>query len=208
MARYIGPSCRICRRAGLKLFLKGDRCYTPKCGVERRGFPPGPRSMRRRRLSDRGVQLREKQKARFGYGMMEKQFRRAFTEAERRPGVTGDTLVKLLEMRLDNAVYRLGFANSRKQARQLVQHGHITLNGRKTDIPSCAVKVGDVIAWRESSKKTEYYQVVVSEVQGKAVPDWLSLDRDALVGKVLSIPERVDIDTQFDEKGIVEFYSR
>ncbi|MBI4295339.1 MAG: 30S ribosomal protein S4 [Chloroflexi bacterium] len=208
MARYIGPSCRICRRAGIKLFLKGDRCYTPKCAIEKRNSPPGPRAQRRRRLSDRGVQLREKQKARYGYGVMEGQFRRIFAEAGRQPGVTGESLVRLLEFRLDNIVYRLGFANSRKQARQLVQHGHLSLNGVKTNIPSCAVKVGDVIGWQDPSKKTEYYLRAVEEVKGKTVPNWLSLDKETMVGRVLRIPERTEVDTQFDEKSIVEFYSR
>lgn len=208
MARYIGPSCRICRRAGLKLFLKGDRCYTPKCAIERRNTPPGPRLQRRRRLSDRGVQLREKQKARYSYGLMEKQFHRTFAEAERRPGITGENLVKLLELRLDNVVFRLGFGDSRKQARQLVRHGHIAVNGVKTDIPSYVLKPGDTIAWQESSKKTEYYQAMAQKVEGKITPNWLSLDKESLVGRVLSIPERGDVDTQFDEKGIVEYYSR
>lgn len=208
MARYLGPSCRVCRRAGEKLFLKGERCYTPKCAIERRNAPPGPRSQRRRRFSDRGVQLREKQKSRYTYGMMEGQFQRTFAEAERRPGITGENLVKLLELRLDNIVYRLGFADSRKQARQLVRQGHITVNGVKTDIPSYTVKPGDTIAWKESSRKTEYYQVTVKKVEGKATPNWLSLDKQSMVGKVLSIPQRADIDTRFDENRIVEYYSR
>lgn len=208
MARYTGPSCRICRRAGEKLFLKGDRCYTPKCALDRRNVPPGPRSQRRRRISDRALQLKEKQKARYSYGIMERQFQKTFAQAERRSGITGDNLVKLLESRLDNIVYRLGFANSRKQARQLVRHGHISVNGVKTNVPSSTVKVGAVITWLDSSKKTKYYQQVAEDVKGKTVPNWLSLDKEAMVGKVLTIPERGDIHTQFDEKHVVEYYSR
>lgn len=208
MGRHTGPSCRVCRRAGVKLFLKGDRCYTPKCAIERRSAPPGPRAQRRRRLSDRGAQLREKQKARYTYGIREEQFRTVFAEAERRTGITGDTLIKLLELRLDNLVYRFGFADSRKEARQLVRHGHITLNGVKTDVPSAAVKPGDTIAWKETSKKTKQYEAAVQKIEGKTTPNWLSLDKPAMAGKVLTIPERVDVDTQFDENKIVEWYSR
>ena len=172
MARYIGSVCHLCRRVGDKLMLKGDRCSTPKCAVERRDAVPGQRSVSKRRskMSDRGLQLREKQKARHIYGMMERQFRKTFGEAERLPGVTGDNLVTLLERRLDNIVYRLGFANSRAQSRQIVRHGHILVNGHKTDIPSYLVKSGDVISWREASAKTEYYKVTAGEIEGKVVP--------------------------------------
>ncbi len=208
MNSYLGPRCRICRRAGVKLFLKGERCYAPKCAVERRNAPPGPRAQRRRRISDRGAQLREKQKARFAYGMMEGQFRTVFAKAERQTGITGENLVKLLELRLDNVVYRLGFTDSRKEARQLVRHGHITMNGVKTDIPSAIAKPGDTIAWKESSKKTKYYEAATQKIESKTTPNWLSLDKQSMAGKVLTIPERVDIDTQFDEKKIVEYYSR
>ncbi len=208
MGRYTGPVCRLCRRQGEKLMLKGERCTTRKCAVERRSLPPGQQRPRRRRVSDRGLQLKEKQRARQTYGVMEKQFRRHFAEAERRPGITGENLLQILEMRLDNVVYRLGFADSRSQARQVVRHGHITLNGRKTDIPSCAVRPGDVIAWRERSTSTEYYKVVVEQIQDKIVPEWLSLDRQALSGRVLAPPSRSDIDLRIDEKAIVEYYSR
>ena len=208
MGRYTGPVCRLCRRQGEKLMLKGERCSTRKCAVERRSLPPGQQRPRRRRVSDRGLQLKEKQRARHTYGVMEKQFRRHFTEAERRPGITGANLLQILEMRLDNVVYRLGFADSRAQARQLVRHGHITLNGRKTDIPSCAVKLGDVIAWRERSTSTEYYKVLVEQIQDKMVPEWLSLDRQALSGRALAPPSRSDIDLRIDEKAIVEYYAR
>ena len=208
MARYTGPVCRLCRRQGEKLMLKGDRCLTPKCALERRSYPPGQRRMRRRRVSERGIQLREKQKARHIYGVLERQFRRCFAEAERRPGLTGENLLRILEMRLDNVVYRLGFADSRRQARQVVRHGHITLNGRKTDIPSCMVKPGGLVAWKEGSTKLEYYKRVAREIQGKTIPSWLSLDLQTLTGRVLSPPERSDIDNTIQEQTIVEYYSR
>jgi len=208
MARYTAAVCRLCRRSGEKLMLKGSRCLTPKCAMDRRGKPPGQQFGRRRRLSDRGLQLREKQKARHTYGVMERQFRRLFVQAERQSGITGENLLVLLERRLDNVVYRLGFADSRSQARQLVQHGHILLNGRKTDIPSCLVKEDDVISWKESSTKTGYYQQVVQNIPAKSVLSWLSLDKDNLVGRVVSLPTPDDIDAKFEGKAIVEYYSR
>ena len=208
MARYAGPVCRLCRRQGEKLFLKGERCMTPKCAIERRPTPPGQRGRRRQRVSDRGIQLREKQKARHIYGILERQLRRHFAEGERRPGHTGENLLKILEMRLDNVVYRLGFADSRKQARHLVQHGHFTLNGRKTDIPSCAVKPGDTIAWMEGSTKLEYYKIMVRGIQSKPIPDWLSLDMQTLTGRVLAVPSRGDMESLIDENVVVEYYSR
>lgn len=208
MARYAGPVCRLCRRQGEKLFLKGERCMTPKCAIERRPTPPGQRGRRRQRVSDRGLQLREKQKARHIYGILERQFQRHFAEGERRPGHTGENLLKILEMRLDNVIYRLGFADSRKQARQLVRHGHFTLNGRKTDIPSCAVKPGDTIAWMEGSTKLEYYKIMVRGIQSKPIPDWLSLDMQTLTGRVLAVPSRGDMESLVDENVIVEYYSR
>jgi len=159
-------------------------------------------------MSDRGLQLREKQKARHTYGLLERQFRRHFAEAERRPGVTGENLLQILEMRLDNVVYRLGFADSRRQARQIVHHGHITINGRKTDIPSYVVKVGDVIAWCERGAATEYYKRVAQQIEDKIVPEWLSLDREKLFARVLAPPSRSDIELRIDEKVIVEYYSR
>ena len=188
--------------------LKGSRCLTPKCAMERRNKTPRQRLGRRRRLSDRGLQLREKQKARSTYGIMERQFRRLFTQAERQAGITGENLLVLLERRLDSVVYRLGFADSRSQARQLVQHGHITLNGRKTDIPSCLVKEGDTISWKERSTKTEYYKQLLQSIKSKSVLSWLSLDRTDFVGQVLSLPTPDDIDAKFEEKSIVEYYSR
>ena len=209
MARYIAAVCRLCRRSGSdKLFLKGDRCLTPKCAVDRRGKPPGQQVGRRRRVSDRGLQLREKQKARYTYGILERQFRRLFVQAERQSGITGENLLVLLERRLDNVVYRLGFADSRSQARQLVQHGHIMLNGHKTDISSCLVKAGDTISWREKSTKTEYYKQLAQSIKGKTVLSWLSLDGQNLVGQVLSLPTPDDVEAKFESKTIVEYYSR
>ena len=208
MGRYAGAVCRLCRRSGEKLMLKGDRCFTPKCAMDRRAKPPGQQLGRRRRLSDRGLQLREKQKARYTYGIMERQFKRTFNLAERQSGITSDNLLGLLERRLDTTVYRLGFADSRAQARQLVRHGHIMLNGRKTNIPSCLVKEGDTISWRPGSTKTEYYKQLVESIKGKTVSNWLSLDRENLVGQVLSLPTPEAVEAKFEGKSIVEFYSR
>jgi small subunit ribosomal protein S4 len=210
MARYTGPTCRICRRFGDKLMLKGEKCPTPKCPLEKRNTPPGGRPSTRRRggISDRGLQLREKQKLRFSYGVLERQFRRFFSEARKSPGATGQTLLILLERRLDNVIYRLGFADSRAQARQIVRHGHIMINGRKTDIPSFLVKSGDVIVWREASKKTEYYKTLAEEVEEKLIPNWLSLDKESMTGRVLNLPDKDDIQAEFNAKAVVEYYSR
>ena len=210
MARYTQATCRLCRRVGDKLMLKGDRCFTSKCALERRDVPPGYSgiSKRRAKKSDRGLQLQQKQKARYTYGILERQFRKVFAEAERLPGVTGENLLVLLERRLDNVVYRLGFASSRSQARQLVRHGHFQLNGRKTDIPSCLVKPGDVIAWREASTQSEYYKTLVQEIESRTIPGWLSLDKQKLVGKIVNLPAGGDIEVKFDAKVIVEYYSR
>ena len=208
MARYTEAVCRLCRRSGEKLMLKGDRCLTPKCAVDRRAKPPGQHLRQRRRISARGFQLREKQKARYAYGLMERQFRRFFAQAEKQTGITGENLLVLLERRLDNVVYRLGFADSRSQARQLVQHGHILLNGRRTNIPSCLVKEGDTISWRKESTKTEYCKILLESIKAKSVLSWLSLDKQNLVGQVLSLPTPDDVDTKFEVKSIVEYYSR
>ncbi len=208
MGRYTAAVCRLCRRSGEKLMLKGSRCLTPKCAMDRRSKPPGQQLRRRRRVSDRGLQLREKQKARNTYGILERQFRQLFAQAERQSGITGENLLVLLERRLDNVVYRLGFGDSRSQARQLVQHGHIMLNGRKTDIPSCLVKEGDTISWREGSTKTEYYKQLLQSIESKSVLSWLSLDRQNIVGQFLSLPNSDDIDAKFEGKNIVEYYSR
>jgi len=208
MARYTAAVCRLCRRSGEKLMLKGDKCIT-KCTLDKRSKPPGPQTTRRRqRLSERGLQLREKQKARYSYGLMERQFKRLFTEAERQSGITGENLVVLLERRLDNVVYRLGFADSRAQARQLVRHGHILLNGCKTNIPSCQVKEGDAIGWRSGSTKTEYYAQLLKSIESKSVSIWLSLDKQNMVGQVLSLPTPDEVKANFDNKAIVEYYSR
>lgn len=208
MGRYTGSVCKLCRRTGEKLILKGSRCVI-KCTLDRRSKPPGQQSgQRRRRVSDRGLQLIEKQKVRYSYGMLERQFRRFFARAAKQQGITGDNLIVLLERRLDNVVYRLGFAESRAQARQLVQHGHIMLNGRKNNIPSSLVKEGDTISWKEGSIKTEYYKQLVANIQSKSVVSWLSLDRQTLAGQALSLPTPGDIDAKFDGKTIVEYYSR
>jgi len=207
MARYTGPVCRLCRRFGDKLMLKGERCYR-KCAVDRRSQPPGFRVARRRRISDRAVQLREKQKARYTYGILERQFRRYYAEAVRRPGVTGDNLLRLLEMRLDNIIYRLGLADSRAQARQIVRHGHIIVNGRKSSIPSTQVKVNDIVGWSQRGKKSEYYKVVEETAKSKVVPSWLARDDDTLTGRVLRLPEAEDAAAPFDPLVIVEYYSR
>ena len=204
MARYTASVCKLCRRCSEKLMLKGSRCLTPKCAMDRRGRPPG----RRRRVSDRALQLVEKQKARYSYGILERQFHRIFVQAGRQAGITGENLQVLLERRLDNVIYRLGFADSRAQARQLVQHGHFTINGRKTDIPSCLVKEGDTIGWRESSTKTEYYAQLVASIGAKSIVSWLGLDRQNLVGQVQSLPTPEEAEAKFNGKTIVEYYSR
>jgi small subunit ribosomal protein S4 len=210
MARYIGPACRVCRRIGEKLMLKGEKCSTPKCPLEKRNVPPGEHGdkMGRARLSQHGIQLLEKQKIRFSYGVLERQFRRFFAEAKKSRQATGETLLILLERRLDNVVYRLGFADSRAQARQLVRHGHILVNGQRVDLPSFLVKAGDVIKWREASTKTEYYKVMVEKIGQKIIPGWLSLDKENMVGKVLRLPTREDAEARFNEKAVVEYYSR
>ena len=207
MARYTGPVCRLCRRHGDALMLKGERCYT-KCAFQKRPQPPGYRLPRRRRVSDRAMQLREKQRARYTYGVLERQFRRYYAEAVRRPGVTGDNLVRLLESRLDNVVYRLGFADSRAQARQLVNHGHLAVNGRKTGIPSALVKAGDVVGWTESGKKTEYFKIVQETVTNKEISPWVVLDIETMTGRVLRAPEIAEAGIKFDPLVIVEYYSR
>ncbi|HWO73365.1 MAG TPA: 30S ribosomal protein S4 [Dehalococcoidia bacterium] len=208
MARYRDAVCRLCRRYGEKLYLKGDRCFGPKCAFTRRPTPPGMASQRRRKISDRGLQLREKQRARVFYGLLERQFRGYYDEALRKTGVTGDILVRSLESRLDNVVYRLGLADSRKQARQLVRHGHIALNGRKTDIPSAQVKVGDTISFSARGAKTEYAKIVQETIKSKQPPSWLSLDMAALRGRVIAEPTLEHAEAFFDPNVIVEYYSR
>jgi small subunit ribosomal protein S4 len=208
MARYTGPVCRICRHQGMKLFLKGARCFGPKCGVERRRTQPGDHPQTRRKVTEYGVQLAEKQKVRSVYGVLEQQFRKHFAEAQRRTGSTGVNLLQILESRLDNVVYRLGFADSRPQARQIVRHGHIAMNGRRTDIPSALVREGDVIEVRQGAKGLEYFEVLKASIATKTVPRWLELDAENLRGRVISPPAREDIDTPVNEQLVVEFYSR
>jgi small subunit ribosomal protein S4 len=211
MARHTGPVCKLCRREGEKLFLKGDRCFTAKCAFDRRSYPPGDHGRRarfRRKTTDFGTQLREKQKARRMYGIMERQFRRYFREAERRPGVTGANLLQILESRLDNVVHRMGFAGSRAQARQLVRHGHFEVNGKKTDIPSFLVKPGDQIAVREKSRSTGYFRDVAEDMEHRFVPEWLIVDTSKLSGRVLALPARDEIETTLSEQLITEYYSR
>jgi small subunit ribosomal protein S4 len=211
MARYTGPVCRLCRRQGMKLYLKGERCFTPKCAVERRPTPPGqpPSNVRRRRKeSEYSLQLKEKQKARNIYGILERQFHKHFVTAERMPGVTGENLLRVHEMRLDNVVYRLGFADSRRQSRQLVFHGHIALNGRRTDIPSAQVKAGDTVSVYASSRTNEYFKTVSETLTRKTVPRWLELDTNAMSGRIADRPTRQDIDINLNEALVVEYYSR
>ena len=209
MARYTGPVCHLCRYLGEKLMLKGEKCSTPKCPLERRTVPTRGRfQTRQRKVSDYVLRLREKQKVRFSYGVLERQFRKFFAAAEKTPGAAGEGLLILLERRLDNVVYRLGFADSRAQARQITRHGHILVNGHKTDIPSFLIKSGDVIRWREASTKTEYYKAVVEKVKGKTIPSWLSLDEKGMTGSVSTLPSKDDIEAKFNGKAIIEYYSR
>ena len=212
MARYTGPVCKLCRREGEKLFLKGSRCLTPKCAIERRNYPPGQHgkatSFRRNRASDYSLQLREKQKTRRIYGVLERQFRRYFREAVRRSGLTGSNLLEILETRLDNAVFRMGFAESRSQARQLVQHGHFNVNGRRTNIPSYLLRPGDEVQVREGSLGKTYFKGAREYMADALVPQWLDHDPQQLSGNVLRLPERSDIDLTIKEQLIVEYYSR
>ncbi|QNB47470.1 30S ribosomal protein S4 [Thermanaerosceptrum fracticalcis] len=208
MARYTGPVCRLCRREGLKLYLKGDRCYTDKCAIDRRAYAPGQHGQSRKKTSEYGLQLREKQKARRIYGVLEKQFRNYFEKADRQGGVTGENLLRLLERRLDNVVFRLGFASSRPEARQLVKHNHFTLNGHKANIPSMLVSVGDVIRVKEKSLDSLKFQEMKELIAHKNPPAWLELDRDQMAGKVVALPTREQIDVPVQEHLIVELYSR
>lgn len=212
MARYTGPVCKLCRREGEKLFLKGSRCLTPKCAIERRPYPPGQHGrdsqFRRGRASDYLLQLREKQKMRRIYGVYERQFSNYFRKAEQRSGLTGTNLLTLLESRLDNVVYRLGFAESRAQARQLVQHGHILVNGRKTSVPSALVKAGDSVSIRPESNRNNYFKALRQELDERRVPRWLHLDTKNMSANVIQLPSREDIDVSLNEQLVVEYYSR
>ena len=209
MARYTGPVCKLCRREGVKLFLKGDKCLTDKCAIVRRNTRPGQHgSGRPRKASGYALQLREKQKVRRTYGVLERQISKHFTTAARRPGRTSENLLQILEMRLDNLVYRLGFADSRAQARQLVCHGHFAVNGRKTDIPSFIAKPNDVITVRERSKGLEFFKTRALLLAQKGVPAWLSLDLNAMTGRVMSLPSRTELELPFEEQMVVEYYQR
>jgi small subunit ribosomal protein S4 len=209
MARYIGPVCRLCRREGMKLFLKGERCYTDKCAIEKRNVPPGQHGRSRKaKMVGYGVQLREKQKVKRTYGVLENQFRRYFEAADRQKGVTGELLLQMLERRLDNVVYRLGFATSRPQARQLVRHGHFTVNGKKVDIPSYSVRAGDMIAVRGTSVQNPTILHAMEEVKGRGVPEWLMLESGAVSARISQLPTRAQINLPVQEQLIVELYSK
>lgn len=208
MARYTGPVCRLCRREGTKLFLKGERCMTGKCAFDRRSTAPGQHGAANKKVREYGMQLREKQKTRRYYGVLEKQFANYFAEAERQTGMTGENLLVLLERRLDNVVYRMGMAESRRQARQLVLHAHFTLNGKKVTIPSILVKPGDVIAVKETSRSLATVKALMEALSSKLSPKWLEIDRDNAVAKVVALPAREDIDFDFNEQLIVELYSK
>jgi small subunit ribosomal protein S4 len=208
VARYTGAVCRLCRREGLKLFLKGERCYTDKCAIERRNYPPGEHGQARPKFSEYSVQLREKQKLRRMYGVLEGQFRRYFEMADRAKGVTGETLLQLLERRLDNIVYRVGFATSRSEARQLVRHGHFRVNGRKVNVPSYLVRAGDTVSVRERSQKVARIQGALELAQRRGVPDWLEVTPESFAGRVKALPVRTDLTMPINEKLVVELYSK
>jgi small subunit ribosomal protein S4 len=208
MARYTGPVCRLCRREGEKLFLKGDRCYTEKCAVDRRSYPPGQHGQGRHKVSEYGLHLREKQKVRRIYGVLERQFERYYDRASRQKGITGENLLRILEMRLDNIVYRMGFAASRGQARQLVLHEHIAVNGQKVDIPSYELQVGDVVTVRDGSRNMQLIKDNTEAAEGRAVPEWLEVNLDQMEGKILAVPTREQMDISVQEHLIVEYYSR
>ena len=208
MARYKDSVCRLCRRENLKLFLKGERCYTDKCAIERRNYPPGQHGQARKKFSEYSIQLREKQKVKRLYGLLEDQFRRTFAEAARTKGITGEILLVLLERRLDNVVYRLGFASSRPEARTLVRHGHVLVNGKKVNIPSFTVRVGDVVSVKEESRQATRVLSAMENVQRRGVPDWVELDRDTYSGRIKLLPTRSDITMPINEKLIVELYSK
>lgn len=208
MARYTEAVCRLCRREGSKLYLKGDRCYSDKCAFARRSFAPGQHGQGRKKVSEYGIQLREKQKARRIYGILERQFRNYFAKADKQKGITGENLLVMLERRMDNVVYRLGFTDSRTQARQLVRHGHILVNGKRLDIPSALVKVGDVISIAPASASSEYVKAISEKIATKTTPAWLVLDAEQMTGKVDRIPSREEIDAPIAEHLIVELYSK
>ncbi|MDQ2087609.1 30S ribosomal protein S4 [Herbivorax sp. ANBcel31] len=208
MARYTDASCRLCRREGEKLFLKGERCTTNKCAISRRAYAPGQHGQGRKKLSEYGIQLREKQKARRYYGILESQFRKYFNMAVKKEGITGDNLLQILELRLDNVVYRMGLGMSRKEARQLVRHGHFTVNGKKVNIPSYLVKVGDIVAVNEKSRNSSKLKDNAEAASAKPDNEWISYDADNLTGKITALPSRDDIDLPIKESLIVELYSK
>ena len=209
MARYTGPVCRLCRREGMKLFLKGERCYTGKCAIDRRAYAPGQHGQARaKKPTEYGLQLREKQKARRMYGVMEKQFRNYFDIAARKKGMAGENLLVLLERRLDNVIFHLGFASSRPEARQLVNHGHFTINGKKVDIASYSIRVGEIIAVKEGSKSSPRVKQLLENLGSRTVPGWLSLDANTAAGTIVALPTREDIQIPIQEHLIVEKYSR
>jgi small subunit ribosomal protein S4 len=208
MARYTDPVCRICRREGLKLFLKGSRCFSKKCSFERRSTPPGMNTMRRRKVSEFGLQMREKQRVRRSYSVLERQFRNYFRDAERQRGMTGENLLRMLEMRLDNVVYRMGFASSRAQARQLVNHGHFKINGRSSKSPSQQTSVGDRIEVRDTRQGRTFFKAAPDTMRAAQIPDWVSVDPTKLVGTVIAQPTREQMPAEFNEQLVVEYYSR
>lgn len=208
MARYTGPSCKLCRREGRKLYLKGDRCMTDKCALTRRATVPGQHGAGRKTVKEYGMQLREKQTARRYYGVQEKQFKKYYVAADKKEGIAGENLLSILETRLDNAVYRMGMASSRKEARQLVRHGHFTLNGKKADIPSILLRVGDVIALKEKSRASEKIKGLMEAMADTTAPKWLEVNKEAVSAKVIAAPARDDVDFEFNEQLIIELYSK
>lgn len=208
MARYTGPSCKLCRREGKKLFLKGDRCLSDKCAVARRATVPGQHGAGRKAVKEYGMQLREKQTARRYYGVQEKQFKKYYEVADKQSGISGENLLSLLERRLDNVVYRMGLAQSRKEARQLVRHGHFQLNGKKADIPSIILRVGDTVTLKEGSRSSEKFKELAEQMQAVIAPKWLDVDTDNFTAKMIMIPERADVDFPFQEQLIIELYSK
>lgn len=207
MARYTGPVCRLCRRESEKLYLKGDRCYTDKCAINKRNFAPGQHGTSRKKLSTYGQQIREKQKAKRFYGLLESQFRKYYDMADKAPGITGENLLKILESRLDNVVYRLGFAASRKEARQLVRHGHFLINGSKVDIPSYLVSIGETISIKEKSRSSAKFKSIIEDIKGNS-PEWVTVNAEKFEGKIVGEPSREDIDLPIAENLIVELYSK
>ena len=210
MARYTGPACRLCRREGTKLFLKGERCFSDKCAVARRGQAPGQHGVAggRKRTKEYGLQLREKQKAKRYYGILEKQFKTYFVKADKKPGQTGENLLTTIERRLDNVVYRMGMAESRREARQLVIHGHFRVNDKKVDIPSVILKKGDVITLREASRKSEKIKMLIENISARQVPAWIDMDKENIQATISELPTRADVDFPIEEHLIVELYSK